>query len=61
MTDASVLITVQSTAVILLSVLLGKRQALPAGSGNLEMRISPAYISKQLRRWNVSSEMYLAF
>lgn len=61
MTDESVLITVQSTAVILLSVLLGNRQALPAGSGNLEMRISPSYISKQFRRWNVVSEMYLAF
>ena len=61
MTDESVLITVQSTAVILLSVLLGNRQALPAGSGNLEMRISPSYISKQFRWWNVVSEMYLAF
>lgn len=49
---------VQSTAVIIRIPKLGKMQDLPAGSGNLEIRMSPGYTSSQRSLLSVSSEIH---
>ena len=49
---------VQSTAVIIFEAKFGNMQALPAGSGNLEIKISPLNTSSQCNALKVSFDIH---